>query len=146
MKSITEATAESCLLYLYESLRKQLEDVEYFIVKANNLSYKYRIVAEDERDYCFGCLKSLERSICSQLVHISNTLKNLTNVCLPLGHYMDGLMKLLMQHFVCLKNLAKHFLSCCAGGVKVTIQGTKCVIAPLCFLYDINLLFVLMQI
>ncbi|KAM7345711.1 Fanconi anemia complementation group I [Cochliomyia hominivorax] len=125
LKSITETTAESCLHYLYDSLRKQIEDVEYFIIKANNLSYKCRIVAEDDRDYCLGCLKSMERSICSQLVHISNTLKNLTNVCLPLGSCMDGLMKLIMQHFICLKNLAKHFLNCCAGGVKVSIQGTK---------------------
>ncbi|KNC26166.1 hypothetical protein FF38_06697 [Lucilia cuprina] len=125
LKSITQTSAESCLQYLYESLRKQIEDVEYFITKANNLSYKCRIVTEEDRDYCLGCLKSMERSICSQLVHISNTLKNLTNVCLPLGSSMDGLMKLLMQHFICLKNLAKHFLTCCAGGVKVSIQGTK---------------------
>ena len=125
MKSVTEVTAETCLQYLYESLRKQIEDVDYLIVKANNLGYKYRIVAEEDRDYCLGSLKSLERSICSQLVHISNTLRNLTNVCLPLGSSMDGLMKLLIQHFTCLKNLAKHFLNCCSGGVKVSIQGTK---------------------
>ncbi|XP_013097656.2 Fanconi anemia group I protein [Stomoxys calcitrans] len=125
LKSITEATVESCLHHLYDSLRKQIEDVDYFIIKANNLAYKCRIVPEDDRDFCLASLKSLERSISLQLVHISNTLRNLTNVCIPLGNSMDGLMKLLMQHYICLKNLTKHFLNCCSGGVKVSIQGTK---------------------
>ncbi|XP_073845314.1 Fanconi anemia complementation group I [Musca autumnalis] len=125
LKSITDVTAESCLQHLYDSLRKQIEDVDYFIVKANNLAYKCRIVPEDDRDFCLASLKSLERSISMQLVHISNTLRNLTNVCIPLGSSMDGLMKLIMQHYICLKNLTKHFLSCCSGGMKVSIQGTK---------------------
>ncbi|XP_075166591.1 Fanconi anemia complementation group I [Haematobia irritans] len=125
LKSITGATAESCLNYLYDSLRKQIEDVDYFIIKANNLAYKCRIVPEDDRDYCLGSLKSMERSISMQLVHISNTMYNLTNVCIPLGNSMDGLMKLIMQLYICLKNLTKHFLNCCSGGVKVSLQGTK---------------------
>lgn len=125
LKSITEATAESCLHHLYDALRKQTEDVDYFIIKANNLAYKCRIVPADDRDFCLASLKSLERSISMQLVHISNTLRNLTNVCIPLGTCMDGLMKLIMQHYICLKNLTKHFLNCCSGGVKVSIQGTK---------------------
>ncbi|KAL9917468.1 Fanconi anemia complementation group I [Glossina fuscipes fuscipes] len=125
LKSITVVTAESCLLYTYEAIRKQIEDVEYFITKANNLTYKCRIADEDDRDFCLAALSSLERSICSQLIHVSQTLINFTNVCIPLGTSMDGLLKVVMQHYVCLKNMAKHFLNCCAGDVKVSLRGTK---------------------
>uniref|UniRef100_A0A1A9ZCX7 Fanconi anemia group I protein n=1 Tax=Glossina pallidipes TaxID=7398 RepID=A0A1A9ZCX7_GLOPL len=125
LKSITVVTAESCLFYTYEAIRKQIEDVEYFITKANSLTYKCRIAVEDDRDFCLGALSSLERSICSQLIHVSQTLINFTNVCIPLGTCMDGLLKVVMQHYVCLKNMAKHFLNCCAGGVKVSLHGTK---------------------
>lgn len=124
LKSITLGSADSCLNYLYVTLRKQIEDVEYFIIKANNFTFKYRIISEDDSDLCLAPLRSLERSICSQLVHISNTILNLTNVCIPLGVTLDSFLRLLMQHYICLKNLAKHFLNRCAA-MKFSIQGTK---------------------
>uniref|UniRef100_A0A1A9WN60 Fanconi anemia group I protein n=1 Tax=Glossina brevipalpis TaxID=37001 RepID=A0A1A9WN60_9MUSC len=125
LKSITVVTAEPCLLYMYEALRKQIENVEYFITKANNLSYKCRVIAEQDRDFCLASLTSLERSICSQLVHISQTLINVTDVCVPLGTYMEGLLKVIMQHYICLKNLSKHFLNCCAADMEVSLHGTN---------------------
>ncbi|XP_053963260.1 Fanconi anemia group I protein homolog [Anastrepha ludens] len=124
LKSLTVESVESYFSYLCQALRKQIDDVAYFILKANNLNFKYRIVTEDERDMCLSQLRSMERSICSQLVHISNALIHLANVCIPLGTTMDQLLKLLIQHYICLKNLTKHFLIC-VGSSQVCMQSTK---------------------
>ncbi|XP_055918883.1 Fanconi anemia group I protein [Eupeodes corollae] len=124
LKSITLTSAESCINYLFSTLRKQIEEVEYFISKANSLHYQLKIIAEDEREICLSSLKTKERSICSQLIHISNTLLHLSNVSLPLGTCMDNLLRILIQMYTCLKNLAKHFLSRSATS-KLSIQGTK---------------------
>lgn len=124
LKSITLASAEACLSYLYSVLRKQIEEVEYFISKANNLHFKLKVIGEDEFEMCLASLKSKERSICSQLIHISNTLLHLSNVSVPLGTCMDSLLRILILMYSCLKNLAKHFLSR-SSTAKLSIHGTK---------------------
>ncbi|XP_002006644.2 Fanconi anemia group I protein [Drosophila mojavensis] len=115
LKSLNMSTTATCLQYLYAAVQKQLEDVEYFVIKANNLSYKCNIVPESDRIYWRGNLDTLEGSICAQLILITRTLLEITNVCIPLGNHMDGLMKLLIQHYTCLKNLARHYLGSSSG-------------------------------
>ncbi|XP_034654239.1 Fanconi anemia group I protein homolog isoform X1 [Drosophila subobscura] len=126
LKSISTVTAESCLQHLYAAVQKQLLNVEYFVVKANNLSYNCQLVPECDQSYWRGKLDVMERSICTQIILISRTLLALTNVCIPLGPSMDGLMKLLIQHYVCLKNLTKHYLSCCTSDESIAnMRSTK---------------------
>lgn len=115
LKSLNMSTTATCLQYLYAAVQKQLEDVEYFVIKANNLSYKCNIVPESDRVYWRGNLDALEGSICAQLILITRTLLEITNVCIPLGNHMDGLMKLLIQHYTCLKHLARHYLGSSSG-------------------------------
>ncbi|KAH8355258.1 hypothetical protein KR093_009668, partial [Drosophila rubida] len=110
LKTLDMSTTATCLQYMCAVVQKQLEDVEYFINKANNLKYKSNIVPETDRVYYRGNLETLEGSICTHLILITRTLLELTNVCIPLGSHMDGLMKLLIQLYTCLKNLAKHYL------------------------------------
>ncbi|KAH8277898.1 hypothetical protein KR018_009894, partial [Drosophila ironensis] len=126
LKTISIITVESCLQHLYSVIQKQLADVEYFVSKANNLSYKCQIVPESDQIYWRGNLDVMERSICTQIIHISRTLLALTNVCIPLGSSMDGLMKLIIQHYTCMKNLAKHYISCCSSDASISnIRNTK---------------------
>lgn len=113
LKSLDMSTTATCLQYLYAVLQKQLEDVDYFIIKANNLMYKCNIVPESDRVYWRGNLETLQGSICTQFILITRTLLELTNVCIPLGTHMDGLMKLLIQLYTCLKSLARHYLAGC---------------------------------
>ncbi|EDV98457.1 GH22660 [Drosophila grimshawi] len=115
LKSLNMNTTASCLQYLYAAVQKQLEDVEYFVIKANNLNYKCNIVPESDRVYWRGHLEALEGSICTQLILITRTLVEITNVCIPLGSHMDGLMKLLIQHYTCLKNLTRHYFGASAN-------------------------------
>ncbi|KAH8389032.1 hypothetical protein KR200_011962 [Drosophila serrata] len=126
LKSISTVTAESCLQHLYAAVQKQLTDVDYFVTKANNLNYKCQIVPETDQIYWRGNLDAMDRSICTQIIHISRTLMWLTHLCIPLGSSMDGLMKLLIQHYTCLKNLAKHYISCFSSDGSVeNIRSTK---------------------
>ncbi|XP_017093956.2 Fanconi anemia group I protein homolog [Drosophila bipectinata] len=126
LKSISIVTVESCLQHLYTAVQKQLADVDYFVTKANNLNYKCQIVPESDQIYWRGNLDVMDRSICTRIIHISRTLLALTNVCIPLGASMDGLLKLLIQLYTCMKNLTKHFLSCCSSDPSNTsIRNTK---------------------
>ncbi|EDV59451.2 Fanconi anemia group I protein homolog [Drosophila erecta] len=126
LKSISTVTAESCLQHLYAAVQKQLNDVDYFVTKANNLNFKCQVVPEMDQIYWRGNLDSMDRSICTQIIHISRTLLALTNVCIPLGSLMDGLMKLLIQHYTCLKNLTKHYISSYTSETSIeNIRSTK---------------------
>ncbi|EDW47016.1 GM20650 [Drosophila sechellia] len=126
LKSISTVTVESCLQHLYAAVQKQLNDVDYFVTKANNLNYKCQVVPEIDQIYWRGNLDSMDRSICTQIIHISRTLLVLTNVCIPLGSLMDGLMKLLIQHYTCLKSLTKHYISSYTSDTSMeNIRSTK---------------------
>ncbi|KAI8035735.1 hypothetical protein M5D96_011485 [Drosophila gunungcola] len=126
LKSISTVTAESCLQHLYTAVQKQLTDVDYFVTKANNLNYKCQVVPEIDQIYWRGNLDAMDRSICTQIIHISRTLLVLTNVCIPLGSSMDGLMKLLIQHFTCMKNLTKHYIASYSSDASIeNIRSTK---------------------
>ncbi|XP_017044461.1 Fanconi anemia group I protein homolog [Drosophila ficusphila] len=126
LKSISTVTAESCLQHLYLAIQKQLTDVDYFVTKANNLNFKCQVVPEIDQIYWRGNLDAMDRSICTQIIHISRTLLVLTNVCIPLGSLMDGLMKLLIQHYTCMKNLTKHYISSYASESSIeNIRSTK---------------------
>nr|NP_610429.2 fanconi anemia complementation group I [Drosophila melanogaster]A1Z7L1.2 RecName: Full=Fanconi anemia group I protein homolog; Short=Protein FACI [Drosophila melanogaster]AAF59016.2 fanconi anemia complementation group I [Drosophila melanogaster] len=126
LKSISTVTIESCLQHLYAAIQKQLNDVDYFVTKANNLNYKCQVVPEIDQIYWRGNLDSMDRSICTQIIHISRTLLVLTNVCIPLGSLMDGLMKLLIQHYTCLKSLTKHYISSYTSDTSIeNIKSTK---------------------
>lgn len=111
LKTITAITAESCTIYLCQSLKEQITHIEYFIVKVKSLSYRLRIPGQgDDTNDTLSTMKSIERKICSQLFHISNTLVILTNTKLPLGPCMDSLLRLLLELFICLANLTKHLI------------------------------------
>lgn len=49
LKSITQETATSCTLYLCAILKKEIEDVEYFIMKCKSFHMKYKIGGQGEQ-------------------------------------------------------------------------------------------------
>lgn len=55
-------------------------------------------------------MKTLEKTICSQLIYISHILEISANVKLPMGVCMDSLVRLIIQMYICLSNLTKHFI------------------------------------
>lgn len=108
LKSLTTDTIESCITYLCTSLRRQIEFVEYFITKAKSLHSKLKITGQFPN--IVQLMKSTERKICSQLIHICNAATHLANSCIPLGNCMDHVKRLLIQLYVCLTNMAKYLI------------------------------------
>lgn len=94
------------------SLRTQVEHVEYFILKVKSIYARLTIggLTEQHQTDCEQSMKIIERRICSQLLLISNAFMHLANTCLPMGQCMDAVVKLLIQHYVCLANITKHFI------------------------------------
>lgn len=105
-------------------MKKQIDDVEYFISKARCFLTRVKITSESDQEQCIQWLKTIERSICSALIHISNVILHLTNTCLPLGICMDTLVKILMQMYICLTNLTKHFILRHTA-IPISFQATK---------------------
>lgn len=108
LKSVTEYTIESCITFLCQCLRRQLEDIEYFITKAKSLHSKMKISGECPRT--IQTMKSLERKLCSQLIHICNAATHLANTRMPLGGCMDHVKRLLIQLYVSMTNLTKYLI------------------------------------
>ncbi|XP_049278878.1 Fanconi anemia group I protein [Anopheles funestus] len=110
-KSITSATAEPTFHCLCAIFRQQVEEIEHLILRSNSLMMRLKVFGLEDTDQTSQLLKSIERSICSQLVHILGSLTHLCNANLPLGSTMDALIKLLLSVYGCLANLSKHFLA-----------------------------------
>uniref|UniRef100_A0A182Y8A9 Fanconi anemia group I protein n=1 Tax=Anopheles stephensi TaxID=30069 RepID=A0A182Y8A9_ANOST len=110
-KSITSATAEPTFHCVCAIFRQQLDEIEHLILRTNSLMIRLKVFGLDDTDETSQLLKSIERSVCSQLVHILGSLTHLCNANLPLGSTMDALIKLLLSLYACLANLSKHFLA-----------------------------------
>ncbi|XP_055593420.1 Fanconi anemia group I protein-like [Uranotaenia lowii] len=111
LKSISSLTVESALIALCNVTKQQLDDVEHFILRTNSVLGRLKSFGLGDNDEYLHQLKSIERSMCSQLVHIMSVATHLANTQLPLGTCMDSLLKLLISIYCCLTNLTKHFLS-----------------------------------
>uniref|UniRef100_A0A2M4CNT3 Uncharacterized protein n=1 Tax=Anopheles darlingi TaxID=43151 RepID=A0A2M4CNT3_ANODA len=112
LKSITSGTVEPTFHHLCTVIRLQLEEIEHLILRSNSLMARLKVLELEDTDETTQLLKSIERSMCSQLVHILTTLTHLCNIHLPLGSAMDALLKLLLSMYNCLANLSRHFLAC----------------------------------
>lgn len=106
-------TVEPCINQLCNAVRKQVEDIEYFILKVKSYCAQLKTGGqnEDDRKSCESQMVTAERRICTQLIFISRVCIHLGNSVLPLGQCMDNFTKLLSQLYVCLANLAKHFIN-----------------------------------
>ncbi|XP_035772675.1 Fanconi anemia group I protein-like isoform X2 [Anopheles albimanus] len=112
LKSITSGTVEPTFHHLCAVVRSQLEEIEHLILRSNSMLARLKVLGLDNVDETTQLLKSIERSICSQLVHIISTVTHLCNIHLPLGSAMDALLKLLLSMYNCLASLSRHFLAC----------------------------------
>lgn len=104
---------ETCINQLCNAVRKQIEDIEYFILKVKSYCAQLKTGGqnEDDRKTCETRMVTAERRICTQLIFISRVCIHLGNTVLPMGPCMDNFTKLLTQFYVCLANLAKHFIN-----------------------------------
>lgn len=94
-------------------MRKQVDDIEYFILKVKSYCAQLKTGGqnEDDRSTVESQMVTAERRICTQLIFISRVCIHLGNTYLPLGQCMDNFTKLLIQLYACLANLAKHFIN-----------------------------------
>lgn len=67
--------------------------------------------SENDLKECEQRMLQTERRICSQLIFISRVCIHLANACLPLGPCMDNFLKLVTHYYICLANLARHFVN-----------------------------------
>lgn len=112
LNSVNEMTAETCCIQLCNAMRKQIDDIEYFILKVKSYCAQMKTGGqnEDDRKLCESRMVLTERRICAQLIFISRVCIHLGNAMQPVGACTDNYTKLLVQLYVCLANLTKHFI------------------------------------
>lgn len=100
-----------CVNQLCGAVQKQISDIEYFIQKVKSYYSQMKTGGqnEDDRKLCETRMVTIERRVCTQLIFVSRVCIHLANTALPLGQCMENLTKLLIQFYVCLANLTKHF-------------------------------------
>lgn len=100
-------------IQLCNAVKKQVEDVDYFILKVKGYYAQLKIGGQCERDQkdCEQQMALSERRICTQLIFILRVCIHLANTCLPLGQCMDNFLKLVTQYYICLGNLARHLIT-----------------------------------
>lgn len=108
LKSINLLTIDSSVMHLCNIMREKIENVEYFITKARSFHAKINMSTPDLSENCIITMKSTEKKINSQLIHIANTMTHLANSSVNLGQCMDSIVRILIQLFVCLSNMTKH--------------------------------------
>lgn len=108
LRSLSLDSIESCITYLCTCLRRQIEFVEYFITKAKSLHTKLKIT--NQCPSIIQSMKSIERKICSQLIHICSAATHLANSRIILGTCMDHVKRLMIQLYVCLTNITKYLI------------------------------------
>lgn len=93
-------------------MRKQIEDIEYFILKVKGYCAQLKTGGqnEDDRKVCENRMVTTERRICTQLIFIARVCIHLANAEQPIGNCTDNFTKLLIQLYLCLTNLTKHFI------------------------------------
>lgn len=113
LKSITTTIADTCINQLCNAVRKQVDDIEYFILKVKSYCAQLKNggQSEDDRSTVESRMVTAERRICTQLIFISRVCIHLGNTYIHLGNTMDNFTKLLIQLYACLANLAKHFIN-----------------------------------
>ncbi|XP_055381041.1 uncharacterized protein LOC129611763 [Condylostylus longicornis] len=109
-KALNGTSFTSCYIYLLQSLQQQLEFIDFFIFKIKSSFCNLKFVSEDDQEICGINLKTMERSVCTQFIHITNCLVQMTNIDTPLGECMNNLVRVLIQFYVSLNNLTKHLM------------------------------------
>lgn len=100
-----------CVNQLCGAVQKQVHDIEYFIQKVKSYYSQMKTGGqnEDDRKACENRMVTIERRICTQLIFVSRVCIHLANTGLPPGQCIESLTKLLIQFYVCLANLTRHF-------------------------------------
>lgn len=111
LKSFNLDAYDGCLNQLCNAIQKQIHDIEYFIQKVKSYYSQMKTGGqnEDDRKSCENHMVTTERRICTQLIFVARVCIHLANARIPIGACMDNFTKLLIQFYVCLANLTKHF-------------------------------------
>lgn len=110
LKSITIATVDQSFFYFASLLKKQIEHVEFCILRMNSYNAHIKIPGQDSRNESINALLSLEKSCVVHLTHLGKVFGRLCNSRLNTrGSQIETIGKVVISYFVCLGNLIKHF-------------------------------------
>ncbi|CRK90828.1 CLUMA_CG004518, isoform A [Clunio marinus] len=110
LKSLTEATADQSLIYFVGIIKKQIDDVDFCILRMNSFNAHIKLPGQVSRKDSISALQTLEKSSVIKLTQLGTIIGRLCNVSFNVrGSQIDLIGKLVMNFFVCLSTLLKHF-------------------------------------
>lgn len=109
LKSITAATVDQVFVHFAGLIRKQIDDIEFCILRMNSFNAHVKIPGQDSRDSATA-LNALEQSSVIKLKQLGTVIGQLCNARFTLrGGQIDQIVKITISYFTCLLSLMKHF-------------------------------------
>lgn len=110
LKSISVATVDQSFFYFASVLKKQIESVDFCILRMNSYNAHIKIPGQDSRDESINALQSLEKSCVIKTTLLGKVVGRLCNSRFNTrGIQIETIGKVAISFFVCLGNLMKHF-------------------------------------
>jgi hypothetical protein len=111
LKILTESTVEMSCVYFIAIIKRQIDDVEYFILRMNSFNAHAEIPGqENSRNESISAMERLETSCIVKLRKLEAILEILCNISFPLNSpLIELVLRAVISLFSCLGNLFKHF-------------------------------------
>ena len=110
LKSISVATVEQAFFHFANIIKKQIEDLEFCILRMNSFNAHIKIPGQDSRNVSINALSALELSTVAKLTQLGKVVGRLCNTRFNLrGTQIETIGRIGILFFTCLCNLMKHF-------------------------------------
>lgn len=107
---LTKSTVEQSCIYFITIIKRQIDDVEYFVLRMNSFNAHVKIPGQDSRNESIAALERLETSCIVKLRKLEKILEIMCNISLPLNSpSIELILRAVISFFSCLNNLFKHF-------------------------------------
>lgn len=110
LKSISIATVDQSFHSFAIVVKKQIEDVDFCILRMNSFNAHVKIPGQDTRDESKQALQSMGKSCVIKLQQLGKVVGRLCNTRFRTrGTQVETIGKVAISYFSCLNNLMKHF-------------------------------------
>lgn len=110
LKSISIATVDQSFYCFANVVKKQIEDVEFCIMRMNSFNAHVKIPGQDSRNESIDALQSMGKSCVIKMKQLGKVVGRLCNTRFRVrGNQVETIGKVVICYFLCLGNLMKYF-------------------------------------
>ncbi|KAG8224015.1 hypothetical protein J437_LFUL001092 [Ladona fulva] len=109
-KVITDATKAFAFSLLCQKLKLILEETDRMLKRLKSESYKLQTLNEPITGNASEMLNSLEKEVCTKLIHCSQIVNEITKIATPAGPLHPTLLKLIVDVYNSVAGITRYFI------------------------------------